>query len=465
MQKASSMLPVVKLFKDGPLLVQKWSSCGKSNRVLNQQQTPWPTAGHQQGRQRGRNYPYEYINNLPHANFNDGSMLVFVGIPPQLWEEAIGRWESSTILHCSNIAFANNQEKVNYIENLLGETAKYYYLNWTIAFPTEYNRLIASADNTQNVIGQIRQLIMGYDPFRGTTKMQDKALQDIERLIIENMRDINNYSDTFLNLASKSGQAFTQNISDKYFSKLPPPFNNIIKDECKIGFRFQELPEPVRSTTYYPTLVRELINKNRDLAETQVEQLQQQLQQIKGKNKDLGGDQSIQQILGQVSQRNLVIRESIPCTFEPIVEDCEDCNAILHYQGAPPEKFQMNEGKTPIKAEHKEESSEPTREMMTFRGSVLVKYPPRHNKSFKPLPHLPPPDESQQCLLYAFWNASTAKQKHTTLNALNYYFSKIREKPLSKNFSFYVLFHGDRPGIYINYPKLVKAIGNNPKPF
>ncbi|KAI9084235.1 hypothetical protein K1719_033742 [Acacia pycnantha] len=61
--------------------------------------------------------------------------------------------------------------------------------------------------------------------------MQDKALQDIERLIIENMRDIDNYSDAFLNLASKSGQAFTQNMSDKYFSKLPPPFNSIIKDE------------------------------------------------------------------------------------------------------------------------------------------------------------------------------------------------------------------------------------------
>ncbi|KAI9083342.1 hypothetical protein K1719_034708 [Acacia pycnantha] len=61
--------------------------------------------------------------------------------------------------------------------------------------------------------------------------MQDKALQDIERLIIENMRDIDNYSDAFLNLASKSGQSFTQNMSDKYFSKLPPPFNSIIKDE------------------------------------------------------------------------------------------------------------------------------------------------------------------------------------------------------------------------------------------
>ncbi|KAI9072046.1 hypothetical protein K1719_045985 [Acacia pycnantha] len=136
-------------------------------------------------------------------------------------------------------------------------------------------------------------------------------------------------------------------------------------------------------------------------------------------------------------------------------------------QGGPkwyyPKRFEMNKGKTPIKVNRR--FIEPTKEIMTFGSTVLVKYPLGHNKSFKPLPHLPTPDESQQCLLDALWNASTARQKHTALNALNYYVSKILEKPLSKNFSFYVLFRGDRPGIYINYPELVKAIGNSPAPF
>ncbi|KAI9116599.1 hypothetical protein K1719_012257 [Acacia pycnantha] len=395
--------------------------------------------------------------------------------PPQLWEGVIGRWESSTILHCSNITFANNQEKV--LENLLGETVKYYYLNWVNYFLAEYNRLVASADNTQNVTGQIRQLIIGYDPFKGTTKMQDKALQDIERLIIENMRHIDNYSYAFLNLASKSRQAFTQNMSDKYFSKIPPPFNSIIKDEwykvyptvtqgiaprivftkeylkkkcienevakqvkdynfCKqvyipgyfpkdkkrirratnyrngiprknhirkfkrhkpptqkcrryvcgeeghfarecrnkrgnterfalnysldlpqdfdivsidqddpdndsdicsiidddldnittevsstpsfpilIGFTFPELPEPVRSTTDYLTLVRELINRNSDL-ENQVEQLEKQLQQLKGKNKEKSPteNQGIEEVF---RQRNL-IHEPVEVALLPV---------------------------------------------------------------------------------------------------------------------------------------------------
>ncbi|KAI9095316.1 hypothetical protein K1719_026350 [Acacia pycnantha] len=115
----------------------------------------------------------------------------------------------------------------------------------------------------------------------------------------------------------------------------------------------------------------------------------------------------------------------------------------------------MNKGKTSVKCEQGD-SREPTKEIMTFGSTVTVEYPRRHDKAFKPLPHLPTLDESQQCLLDALWNASTAKQKHTTLNALNFYFSKILEKPLSKNFSFYVLFRGERPGIYINYPELIQ---------
>ncbi|KAI9111266.1 hypothetical protein K1719_017678 [Acacia pycnantha] len=126
---------------------------------------------------------------------------------------------------------------------------------------------------------------------------------------------------------------------------------------------------------------------------------------------------------------------------------CISPNAIPKhfYEEMYGQKFEMNKGKTSVKSEQGD-SSEPTKEIMTFGSTVLVKYPPGHSKAFKPLPHLPTPDESQQCLLDALWNASTAKQKHTALNALNFYFSKILEKPLSKNFSFYVLFERRKAG-------------------
>ncbi|KAI9083324.1 hypothetical protein K1719_034690 [Acacia pycnantha] len=176
--------------------------------------------------------------------------------------------------------------------------------------------------------------------------------------------------------------------------------------------------------------------------EDQVEQLPKQLQQLKGKSKDKNPteNQGIEEVF---RQRNLVIRERIPCISEPIVEDCEEYNESVavsciidsgasrscispnaiprhFYEEMYGQKFEMNKGKTPVKTEQGD-SSEPTKEMMTFGSTVLVKYPPGHNKAIKPLPHLPTPDESQQCLLDALWDASTARQKHTTLNALNFY--------------------------------------------
>lgn len=43
------------------------------------------------------------------------------------WEEMIRRWESNTITHVATKQFADNIDKVLYIENLLGETLNYIF--------------------------------------------------------------------------------------------------------------------------------------------------------------------------------------------------------------------------------------------------------------------------------------------------------------------------------------------------
>ncbi|AXS67831.1 ORF3 [Dioscorea nummularia-associated virus] len=176
-----------------------------------------------------RPYRYDLIPTLPSANVQTGSMLVLPEISK--WEETIRRWESNTITHVATKQFTDNLDKVMYVENLLGETVKLYFQNWRTAFPTEFQALIDIAEDTANITSQIRQIILGYDEYRGQTEMQNQALLDLEQLQITNMKDIEAYSTTFLALASRTGAAFlSPEISAKYFRKLPPPFNIRIQE-------------------------------------------------------------------------------------------------------------------------------------------------------------------------------------------------------------------------------------------
>lgn len=61
--------------------------------------------------------------------------------------------------------------------------------------------------------------------------MQRQALFDLDRLMISNMKDIEQYSMTFLALAWKTGAAFlSPELSAKFFRKLPPPFNTRLQE-------------------------------------------------------------------------------------------------------------------------------------------------------------------------------------------------------------------------------------------
>lgn len=101
---------------------------------------------------------------------------------------------------------------------------------------------------------------------------------------------------------------------------------------------------------------------------------------------------------------------------------------------------------------------------LQFGSQQLPILPEDHPQQFKPL-HGCPILKEQQVLLTALRRASTPTAKLNALNALNYYFSKMSpndlEKPQKKA---YVLFQGEKPGLYRSYGSLMKAIGKSPKP-
>ena len=66
-------------------------------------------------------------------------------------------------------------------------------------------------------------------------------------------------------------------------------------------------------------------------------------------------------------------------------------------------------------------------------------------RGFRPLENLPI-DNQQKCLLDAIWRARNGKEKLDACCALQYYLNKIMEPPLGRNFSYYALLNGPKPG-------------------
>ncbi|KAJ4791359.1 polyprotein [Rhynchospora pubera] len=160
--------------------------------------------------------------NLPIAQASQGAILV---LPEDigLYSEVISRWESITLNLINEKNWADNKSKVNYIENLLGETEKKTWIQWRMAFPTEYEELVNIADDPQNVISQIRRMFLLEDPTTGSTEEQDRAYNDLERLSCHNVKDLFDYINDYKILAAKSGRMFiSPELSTKFFRKMPP---------------------------------------------------------------------------------------------------------------------------------------------------------------------------------------------------------------------------------------------------
>lgn len=90
---------------------------------------------------------------LPSAQQQGGALFV---IPRQLglFEEVFSRWESITKNHVSFQGFTDVRDKIEYMENLLGEVEKLTWIQWRMSYPSEYESLINIAEGregTQNI--------------------------------------------------------------------------------------------------------------------------------------------------------------------------------------------------------------------------------------------------------------------------------------------------------------------------
>ncbi|KAJ8466186.1 hypothetical protein OPV22_028738 [Ensete ventricosum] len=109
-----------------------------------------------------------------------------------------------------------------YIENLLGEVEKKIKIQWRTSYPTEYEELTNISEDTQNVLSQIRRILLLEDPYQGSTEEQKSAYNDLERLTCDNTKDLFAYMNEFKILAAKLGRMYLSlELSEKFFRKMP----------------------------------------------------------------------------------------------------------------------------------------------------------------------------------------------------------------------------------------------------
>lgn len=95
----------------------------------------------------------------------------------------------------------------------------------------------------------------------------------------------------------------------------------------------------------------------------------------------------------------------------------------------------------------------PKSEAMDTNPTKLFNFGPYQLFSFRENQYKAPQhltlDENQQMLLDNIWNAKTQAHKTQSLQALSQYLASIQKKPVSKNFSPYVVVQGNTTGVFL----------------
>nr|AKA45798.1 polyprotein [Taro bacilliform CH virus] len=189
--------------------------------------------GYKPGEVRYKTKDYSEWWNLPSAQYGTGAIFI---IPTQLgmFNDTFMRWESITKNLVSQQGFTDPNDKVEFIENLLGEAEKIAWIQWRMTFLEAFQQMLESADGrqgTQNILSQIRRVFTLEDPYQGSTAMQEEALRDLEKLSCHNLKDIVAYMNEYMRLASKQGRLFiNEDLLEKFWFKMPDELGPRIKE-------------------------------------------------------------------------------------------------------------------------------------------------------------------------------------------------------------------------------------------
>ncbi|ANN87818.1 polyprotein [Canna yellow mottle associated virus] len=188
---------------------------------------------------------------LPSAQQQSGAMFV---MPSNFDPKVFERWESVVLNHLADKSFVTAEDKLIYMENLLGEMEKITFQTWRMQYTAEYDTMKGQAlgnNGTQNVLNQIRRIFYLEDPKSGTTVTQDAAYKAIKSLVCNEMSGeaIRRYMVSYLDLAARTGRMWVSSeLSDEFFTKLPSGLGDKVGKAFKEKYPGNTVGVPVRIT-------------------------------------------------------------------------------------------------------------------------------------------------------------------------------------------------------------------------
>nr|ASV59777.1 polyprotein [Canna yellow mottle virus] len=188
---------------------------------------------------------------LPSAQQQTGAIFI---MPPNFDPKVFERWESVVLNFLADKNFPTAEDKLIYIENMLGEMEKITFQTWRMAYEAEYTAMKGQAlgnNGTQNILSQIRRIFYLEDPKSGTTLTQDAAYKAIKSLVCNefNGEAVKRYMLSYFDLAARSGRMWTsQELSDEFFTKLPDGLRDRAAEAFKKKFPGNSIGVPARIT-------------------------------------------------------------------------------------------------------------------------------------------------------------------------------------------------------------------------
>lgn len=167
-----------------------------------------------------------------------GILLNLEEFDPRSWPQVINRWERDVVRAWHNHPYStleNGDAHVmfEFLETFLGEVVGNMYDTYKRDFSDEVKEIKGYGNNPYNFTSMIREKICGVDANRGNIELQNFASRELEQLRMDSWDYLGKYCNEFFSIASRTGNAFDEEIGDRFFRKLPGVLGRQIENEWK----------------------------------------------------------------------------------------------------------------------------------------------------------------------------------------------------------------------------------------